>query len=70
MAEARMISAVVQEEQGQRLDVFVSAAAEITRSRAGSLIDEGCILVNGKKAVKSGYKLRPGDEIAIEIPEI
>ena len=69
MAEGRIFSATVQEEQGQRLDVFVSAAAEITRSRAGSLIDEGRILVGGKKVTKAGYKLRAGDEITIEIPE-
>lgn len=69
MAEGRIFSATVQEEQGQRLDVFVSALADITRSRAGSLIDEGHILVGGKKAGKAGYKLRAGDEITIEIPE-
>ena len=69
MAEGRIFSATVQEEQGQRLDVFVSALAEITRSRAGSLIDEGYILVGGKKVTKAGYKLRAGDDITIEIPE-
>ena len=30
-------------EQAERLDVFVSAAADITRSRAGSLIKDGCV---------------------------
>ena len=69
MAEKQLFTATVQDEQGQRLDVFVSAAADITRSRAGSLIDEGYVLVSGKKAAKAGYKLRAGDEISIEIPE-
>ena len=69
MAEQQRFSATIQEEQGQRLDVFVSALAEITRSRAGSLIDGGKVLVGGKPQTKAGYKLRAGDEIEIEIPE-
>ena len=69
MADGQLFIAVVSDEQGQRLDVFVSALANITRSRAGSLIDEGYVLVGGQKAAKAGYKLRCGDEIRIEIPE-
>lgn len=52
-----------------RLDVFVAQAAEITRSRAASLIEEGAVLVNGKRPEKAGLKLKGGEEICIEIPE-
>ncbi|MBQ3222407.1 MAG: RluA family pseudouridine synthase [Clostridia bacterium] len=52
-----------------RLDVFVAQAAEITRSRAASLIEEGAVLVNGKRPEKAGLKLKGGEEISIEIPE-
>ena len=69
MADRQLFTATVQEEQGQRLDVFIAAMADITRSRAGSLIDEGYALVNGKKVTKAGCKLKNGDEVSFEIPE-
>lgn len=53
---------------GIRLDVFLSQIADITRSRAGTLIKEGNARVNTKTETKAGYALRIGDEIEFDIP--
>ena len=54
---------------GERLDAFVARCAEnITRSAAQKLLEEGCILRNGKPGKKND-KLNIGDEISVEIPE-
>lgn len=52
----------------QRLDVFLaSMAAEISRSHWKVLIQDGCVLVNGKSA-KPNCKLAAGDVVAWSIP--
>lgn len=56
-------------ETPERLDVFVADAAEITRSRAGSLIRDGHIEADGGVQTKAGYKLRAGSKVTIAIPE-
>ena len=54
---------------GERLDAYLARAVEdLTRSAAQKLIDEGCVLRNGKKAKKND-KLVIGDEISLTIPE-
>jgi len=55
-------------EAGGRLDSYVAAQCpQLSRSRVQRLIDDGLITVNGC-ASKSGYKLRDGDQIAVDIP--
>ena len=56
-------------ESDARLDVFAAEAADITRSRAGALIREGCVLVNGSRQAKAGCKLRAGDRVTVRIPK-
>ena len=53
---------------GTRLDVFVAAAADVSRSRAGELIRAGAVTVNGVCAGKS-LALRPGDRVTVVLPE-
>ena len=54
---------------GERLDAYLArAVADLTRSAAQKLIDEGCVLRNGKPAKKND-KLNPGDEITVRVPE-
>lgn len=53
---------------GTRLDAFVSASGELTRSAAARLIEEGAITVGGR-AVAKNYKLRAGDTVDILMPE-
>lgn len=60
---------VICTEGGIRLDVLVAENAEITRSRAGSLIKDGCVTVNGNPQTKAGFALKPGMEVEWEIPE-
>ena len=55
------------ENVGVRLDVFLSKNIDgWSRSRLKRLIDDGDVLVNGG-AIKSSYKLRDDDEIAVEL---
>ena len=54
---------------GERLDAYLARAVEeLTRSGAQKLIEEGCVLRNGKPAKKND-KLNVGDEITLTIPE-
>lgn len=57
------------EENGIRLDAFVSGACYVSRSLAADIIDQGLVTVNGKTSKKSA-KLSNGDEIKVEIPDL
>lgn len=54
--------------ESRRLDVFLAENAEITRSYAATVIEDGCVTVNGKQAAKN-TKLKQGDVIDVSIPE-
>ena len=57
---------LVVKENGKRLDAYISSInEEITRTAAQRLIEQGNILVNGKKQ-KVSYKVSVGDVITIE----
>ncbi len=54
---------------GERLDAFLARSVEnLSRSGAQKLLDEGCVLRNGK-AGKKNDKLNIGDEISVTVPE-
>ena len=57
------------EQVGERLDVLLSAHTELTRSRIGSLIKDGCVLLNGAAPSKAGIKLRAGDSVEMTVPD-
>lgn len=59
---------LVAEINGERLDSFVSGRAEITRSAAQKLIENGHVTVNGKATAKN-YKLHSGDCVSLQLPE-
>ena len=50
------------------MDIFVAEMGELTRSRAAKLLEDGCVLVNGKTAAKN-LKLANGDEVTLNMPE-
>ena len=54
---------------GERLDAFLARKVEgMSRSAAQKLLDEGCVLRNGKPGKKND-KLNTDDEISVTIPE-
>ena len=54
---------------GERLDAFLARnCPELSRSAAQRLLEEGCVLLNGRRGKKND-KLTPGDEICVTIPE-
>ena len=70
MNDARVFTLQTEPERaGERLDVLAAEAAFVTRSRAGALIREGQVRVNGQPQTKAGLKLRAGDRIEIALPE-
>ena len=62
------IERVYDGEENIRLDVFVATAAEVSRSRAAALAEEGNVFINGKVAVKK-TKLHCGDSVRIILPD-
>jgi 23S rRNA pseudouridine1911/1915/1917 synthase len=54
---------------GKRLDLFIQHhEAYSSRNRIQELIRDGLALVNGRSE-KPGYKVKPGDEVTLELPE-
>ena len=68
MAE-RVVHLVPEEASGLRLDHFLSGRhEELSRSRIQALIEEGLVLVGGKR-VKPSRRLKVGESISLEIPD-
>ena len=59
---------VIDNDNKERLDLFVLKHQDISRSQIKSLIENGNILVNDK-IVKAGYGLRLNDIVTLQIPE-
>lgn len=53
---------------GVRVDAFIAGQADISRSAAAILCDEGHVLINGTSA-KKNTKLKTGDTVLVNIPE-
>ena len=62
------INSFFEENEPMRLDVFASRAADVSRARAVSLIEDGNVTVNGL-TVSKNCKLKKGDCIEITVPE-
>lgn len=56
------------EEAGERFDRFVAKAANISRQRAMSLLDEGKVRV-GRRRMKKGERVEAGMKLTIGLPE-
>ncbi len=65
MAEDQVFHLVA---DGRRLDVFLSEATGLTRSRVSTLMDEGNCLAGGKEERKAGAKAKAGTEITFTVP--
>ena len=54
---------------GERLDAFLARSIDgMSRSGAQKLLEEGCVTVQGN-AAKKNYKLSPGEEVRVTLPE-
>ena len=51
-----------------RLDMFIAATCDVSRSRAVSLIEDGNVAVNGKSCAKN-TKLKQGDRVEVILPD-
>lgn len=63
-----MIYTVTEQDKGKRLDALCAEVAEITRSAAARLIEDGCITVSDRAQPKK-YAVKLGDVIEISLPE-
>ena len=60
---------VTDEAAGARLDSFLAShLSQISRTRVQRAIEDGDILIN-ERVVKVSYRVRPGDQIEIDLPE-
>ena len=66
---SEILITVDENEEGERIDLFLSKKTGITRTRIQQLIKDEMITVNGKKS-KSSYKVEKNDSIEVEMPEI
>ena len=54
---------------GERLDAFLARSIDgMSRSGVQKLLEDGCVTVQGKTA-KKNYKLSPGEEVRVSLPE-
>lgn len=61
---------VNENDKDKRLDVYIASQDEnVTRSSAQRQIEQGNVVVNGKKITKVSYKVSEGDKIEIEEQE-
>lgn len=56
-----------EQDEGLRIDRFISKACDISRTVAQQLIEEGKVVLNGEKPAKS-YRLIEGDQLFVTIP--
>ena len=57
------------EDAGVRLDAFLAEKLpDLSRSRVQQLLEQGCILVEGKPG-KKNRRLSPGDRVLLNLPE-
>lgn len=62
------IKYITVEDFSGRIDAFLAARLDLTRSAVSKLIELGYVTLNGKTALKSS-KLKPSDDIKISLPD-
>jgi 23S rRNA pseudouridine1911/1915/1917 synthase len=67
MAAEERIELLAGDEAGERLDTWLAARLDVSRSRATQLIEEGRVTLNGA-APKKRDRPAPGDRIEVRIP--
>jgi 23S rRNA pseudouridine1911/1915/1917 synthase len=59
---------VADTEDGERLDRFVSAHAELSRSRAKAMVEAGAVTVSGAVVERASRRLTSGETVVAELP--
>ena len=60
---------VTEDEAGERIDRYLSLKLqELSRSRLKALIKTGQLRLNGKEMIAPNYRIKPGDQISINMP--
>jgi len=54
----------------QRLDIFLASQIEQTRSQVAQLIKKNCVYVDEKIVARAGVKLKVGQIVRVEFPEV
>ena len=57
------------QDDGMRIDAYLRAHTEFSRSRVSALILEGAICVDGEVQVKPSFKVSEGQRIALSVPQ-
>lgn len=68
MEESKKLILPTSSETGTRLDSFIAAHSELSRSAAVRLSESGNVCVNGKTEKNKNYRMQLGDEVEIELP--
>lgn len=55
---------------GMRIDAFLSANTEFSRSRVSALMLEGAVRVDGEVQAKPSYKVSAGQKIVLSVPQV
>lgn len=61
---------VAQADSGVRIDAYLAANTDFSRSRAADLMSEGAVRVDGKMLSKPSYKVVAGQRITLEVPQV
>ena len=57
-------------QEGERLDTFLAEKLSQTRSQTAQLIKKGAVCVDGKVTSKPGVKLKSGQRVEVELPDV
>ena len=57
------------QDNGMRIDAYLRAHTEFSRSRVSALMLEGAICVDGEVQVKPSFKVSEGQRIALSVPQ-
>lgn len=60
---------VAPEDDGARIDAYLRAQTEFSRSRISALMLEGAVSVDGEVQVKPAFKVAAGQHIALAVPQ-
>ena len=64
----RVINETYSCDKNIRIDVFVAQIADVTRSRAAKLIEDGCVFIDGN-IINKNAKLKNGNVVNITLPD-